>query len=97
VPPKGVLTHVIQEPGLVELISDASDDPIYRIFVAPSQLVQICDSRARPLFNDLAPGEYKVTCWHPRLPGSSQQVQLASGRLTTATLSVGVNSLPKIN
>ena len=47
-------------------------------------------------FLDLPPGLYRVTSWHPRLPGTSTDVTLTADKTAKMTVSVGVNSLPKV-
>jgi hypothetical protein len=47
-------------------------------------------------FNDLPPGECRVMSWHPRLPGSETNINLSANQLSSASIKVGVNALPKV-
>ncbi|MCP4250447.1 MAG: hypothetical protein GY778_25675 [bacterium] len=88
--------HVVQQPGLIEVLSEARDDPIARIYVAPTPWVQRARSGRRVTFTDLPPGPYRAYCWHPRLPGSTTTVTLVADEVTQARLTVAVNSLPTV-
>jgi hypothetical protein len=105
VAPRATITHQPKSHGLVEILSDARPQPLARIYVAPiptagaganANRARVVKSGQRVVFNDLPPGAARVTAWHPRLPGSSTQVNLAPGAAGSAALVVGVNQLPKI-
>jgi hypothetical protein len=87
---------VAQVRGFVEVMRESSPEPIARVYVAPSRFVKLAESGKKVTFNDLPPGPAKVVSWHPRLPGSQTTVNLEPGKSTAATLTVGVNTLPKI-
>ena len=101
VAPRASVAHQPKSQGLVELISDARPQPLARVYVAPvptagANRARVVKGGQRVVFSDLPPGPARVTAWHPRLPGSSAQVNLAPGATGSATLVVGVNQLPKI-
>lgn len=81
-------------PGLIEVLTDSSDDPVAIVYVAPTNHVQRVTSGKAAVFNNLPPGRYRVSCWHPRLPGASADVILVADILTETTLTVSVNLLP---
>lgn len=80
-------------PGIYEVLSDSYDEPIARLFVAPSGYVAVGRSGRNVTFMDLPPGKYQVACWHRRLPGSQRTVELAPDQLQTVSLKVTVNAL----
>jgi hypothetical protein len=82
--------------GYVEVIVDPKPDPIARIFIPPTRYAQVALSGRKITFDNLPPGAAKVACWHPRLPGSQNSVTLEAGKTAHATVTVGVNSLPKV-
>jgi hypothetical protein len=101
VPAGGSSFFLPRETGLNELMSDASDQPLERIYVAPvrwepEKNVRIAKAGDRLTFSNLMPGQVIVGAWHPRLPGSSLQFELDPGKTTTKTMTIGVNSLPKV-
>jgi hypothetical protein len=101
VAPGATVSHHPKSHGFVELLSDARPYPLARVYVAPiptagANRARVVNSGRRVAFNDLPPGAARVTAWHPRLPGSSTQVNLVPGATGSATLVIGVNQLPKI-
>jgi len=82
--------------GLVEVMIASKPDPVARVFVAPSAFVRLATSGGPVTLVALPPGRAKVVAWHERLPGSSTQVNLEPGKATKATVTIGVNSLPKV-
>jgi hypothetical protein len=80
-------------PGLIEVLTDSSDDPIAIVYVAPTHHVQRVTSGEAAVFNNVPPGRYRVSCWHPRLPGESADVVLTADQLAETALTVGVNLL----
>ena len=83
--------------GPVEVLRDQDDEPLAYVYLSPSPLVRVARGGERVTFAPLPPGKYRVTTWHPILPGSSEVVEVAPGKLSKLTLTVGVNSLPKPN
>jgi hypothetical protein len=92
--PGGGQGYVASAPGLVEILSDDADDPIATAYVAPTSWARKTTHGKRVAF-PLAPGRYRVTVWHPILPGASQEVEVAPGAMSNVTLTFGVNSLPR--
>lgn len=90
-------SYVIKSPGLIEILTDRFEQPVARVYAAPSPFVVETHSGAEVTLNNLPPGEYRVVSWHPRLPGTSEEVHLSAGQTQTETITVGVNSLPKIS
>jgi hypothetical protein len=85
---------VADAPGLIEILSDDADDPIATAYVAPMPWARKT-SQGKRVAIPLAPGHYRVTVWHPILPGASQDVEVGPGQMTSVTLAFGVNSLPQ--
>ncbi len=85
----------LTEPGLVEVISDTRDEPQAFVYVAPTSWAKKARGGERVTFAPLPPGNYRVTTWHPILPGMTQTVQVSADQLSKVTLTVSVNSLPK--
>ena len=81
-------------PGLVEILSDDSDDPVGTAYVTPTPWARKTTQGQRVAI-PLPPGRYRVTVWHPILPGGSQDVEVGAGQMSPLTLTFGVNSLPK--
>jgi hypothetical protein len=82
--------------GLLEIVADTSDLPIARFYIAPKNSVAILAVSGKPVdLTPLTPGKYRITCWHPRLPGSSQEIDIPADKLTQITLTVSVNNLSK--
>ena len=81
-------------PGLVEVLSDDSEDPLATAYVTPTSWARKTTQGQRVAI-PLPPGRYRVTVWHPILPGGSQDVEVAAGKMSPLTLTFGVNSLPK--
>ena len=101
VTPGASVSHQPTALGFVEILSDARPQPLARVYVAPipsasGNRARVVKGGQRIVFNDLPPGAARVAAWHPRLPGSSAQVDLAPGATGRAALVVGVNQLPKI-
>ena len=88
--------YVVKNAGLVEVLSDQSPDPIASFYAAPTQWVVMTHSHGNVDFSNLPPGKYNIMTWHPRLPGTSQPIELAPDQMASATVTVGVNSLPKV-
>ncbi|HEY2588669.1 MAG TPA: carboxypeptidase-like regulatory domain-containing protein [Tepidisphaeraceae bacterium] len=95
VPPGGERNYVVHSPGLIEVLTDSSDQPLARVYAAPNSHVAVTHSGGEVTFNDLPPGQYRVLSWHPRLPGSEATVDLRPNQVQSMTITVGVNALPK--
>ena len=87
--------YVPGRPGLLEVLRDDRDEPIARVYVAPTPWARRIRGGERVTFRPLPPGAYTVAAWHPLLPGSSRRVDVTPGPLVKTTLTVGVNALPK--
>jgi hypothetical protein len=96
IPAGGQTPFTFKSRGAFDIATDAADDPVATIFVAPAEWVQVGRSKHSITFNPLPPGRYKVACWHTRLPGSEQVVTLAPDSAAKATVTVTVNQLPKV-
>ena len=86
-------TGIIETTGLLEVMSEAHDHPIARIFAVHQPWVKVTRSGKKVLFNNVFPGEYHVRTWHPRLPGGTASVTLTPNNLSTASVGVGVDRL----
>lgn len=93
---QAVASYEVRGPGLIDVFCDSVEAPLVHVFVAPSPLVRQITSRDKATFTDLRPGQYRVTCWHPRLPGSSATCTLQPDRLAAAVLTISVDTLPEI-
>jgi hypothetical protein len=82
--------------GYVEVMTESKPEPVARLYVTPTRFAQVGESNKRLTFDDLPPGPARLVSWHPRLPGSQASIDLPAGQSTSATLTVGVNSLPKV-
>lgn len=89
--------YVIKSPGLIEILTDSLEQPVARVYAVSSPFVVETHSGAEVTFNNLPPGDYRIFSWHPRLPGTSDAVHLSANQTQTATITVGVNSLPKVS
>lgn len=96
VEPGGRREYVVKSPGLIEVLTDSSADPVVQVYAAPTGWVRLTHARQIVDFNQLPPGECKIVSWHPRLPGSETDVVLSPGEVGQANVKVGVNSLPKV-
>lgn len=90
-------SYVVKSPGLIEILTDASEQPLARVYAVPARHVAVTHSGAEVTFSDLLPGDYRIRSWHPRLPGSVVTVHLSADQTQSAKITVGVNSLPKID
>jgi len=88
--------YQVKSPGLIEVLSDSLAEPVAIVYAAPSPWVAITHSHGNVEFSNVPPGRYRLVSWHPRLPGTAQTIDLLPDREATATISVGVNSLPKV-
>jgi hypothetical protein len=88
--------YVVKNAGLIEVLSEQSQDAVASFYAAPTQWVAMTHSHASVDFSDIPPGTYRVVSWHPRLPGTEQTIELAPDQTTAVTVTVGVNALPKV-
>lgn len=95
--PGGQAEYVVRSQGLIEVLSEADSQPIARLYAAPSPWVRTLRSSESACLSNLPPGEYRVACWHERLPGSQQIVSLVADKRSQVTLTVSVNLLPPKN
>lgn len=96
IPAGGQASCVVHSPGLIEIMSDSSKDPVAQVYAVPSRWVALARSGGSVNFSNLPPGRYKIASWHPRLPGYETIVALPADQVTSATIKVGVNALPKV-
>jgi hypothetical protein len=94
--PGGNATFTARSEGLIEILNAKLKDPVALVYAAPSPWVVLAKSGGTVELSNLPPGQYKIVSWHPRLPGSHTSVTLAANQSATATIKVGVNTLPKI-
>lgn len=76
--------------GDFDLLIESSDDPVAHIFVAPTARARLATAGDTVEWKDVPPGEYRVTTWHPRLPGITRAVKLEDLKTAKLTVSVGV-------
>jgi hypothetical protein len=96
IPPGGSARTVVKSAGLIEIVADSVKEPLARVYAAPTCWVTLAQSGSTVAFNDVPPGHYRVVSWHPRLPGSALEIDLAPDRVSHSSIDVGVNHLPKI-
>ena len=94
--PDASASYTVKSAGLIEVLTDSARDPVARIYVAPTPRVRLTTAGKTVEFRNLAPGQYKVVTWHPRLPGREITVVLSANQVVTVAAKVGVNDLPKI-
>lgn len=97
VAPGAQAEHTPTKPGVVEVVREQDEEPIANVYVAPTPYARVVRAGEQVTFTGLLPGSYSVGAWHPILPGSTTTVQVAKGQTAKATLTVGVNSLPRAN
>ena len=95
VAPGGFARYTVRSPGLIEVLTDSLEQPVATIYAAPSRWVAVARAGETIDFQNLPPGEYRIVSWHPRLPGSQTTATLRANEVGTASIKVGVNSLPK--
>jgi hypothetical protein len=83
----------IRAAGPIEILSDLTHEPVAQLYAVPSALYGQVHSGMKMTFINLPPGACKIESYHPRLPGSEAQVNLAANQTTSATVSVGVTNL----
>jgi hypothetical protein len=96
IPAGGQASYIVRSAGLIEIMSDSSKEPVAQVYAVPSRWVALARSGESVDFTNLPPGRYKIASWHPRLPGYETIVTLAADKVSTATIKVGVNALPKV-
>lgn len=96
VPPGGTAEYVVRSPGLIEVFADSSKDTAVQIYAAPTRWAHVSRAGQTLDFVDLPPGRYTLASWHPRLPGTTQSIELVADRVADAVVKVGVNQLPKV-
>lgn len=97
VPAGGRASYTVRSTGRIDVLTDASPDPAAELYAAPVANVRLTHAGETIDFVDLPPGTYRLSSWHPRLPGTQTGVVLSPGQVTDAAIKVGVNSLPKIS
>jgi hypothetical protein len=96
IPPGGTASFTARSEGLIEILNAKLKDPVALVYAAPSTWVSLAKSGSTIEFTNLPPGQYKIFSWHPRLPGSETTITLSADQVSTATIKVGVNTLPKV-
>jgi len=94
--PGATATFTARSEGLIEILNARLKDPVALVYAAPSPWVSLAKSGGTVEFNNVPPGQYRIVSWHPRLPGSQTMVTLAANQAGSATIKVGVNTLPKV-
>ena len=62
------------------------------VFVAPGPYT-VVSREGRWELRDLTPGPQEVRAWHPRLPGSSREIEIAPGVSRQVDVAIGVGNL----
>jgi len=96
VPPGGTGEFKVRTAGLIEIFAESSKDIAVQLYAAPTPWAQIGRAGQTLDFNNIPPGRCRIVSWHHRLPGTSEVTDLAADKVTQATITVGVNSLPKV-
>ncbi len=81
--------------GLIEILANPAKPPVALVYAAPSTWVARAHGGQTVTFNNVPPGKYQAVSWHPRLPGTQNDITLTSGQVTRTALSVGVTNLSK--
>jgi hypothetical protein len=88
--------YVVASPGMIEVLTESRTEPIERLYAVQSPWVQtIGSSTEHAWFTNLPPGGYRAACWHERLPGSLQAVELTADQIARVSLTLSVNLLPE--
>jgi hypothetical protein len=90
-------SYVVKSAGPIEILGEAVAQPVATVFAAPSPWRAMTHSHGNVEFNNVPPGHYRLVSWHPRLPGTEQIIDLSADQSAAATITVGVNSLPKVS
>jgi protocatechuate 3,4-dioxygenase beta subunit len=56
------------------------------VVVAPHRFYAVTGSDGRFVFDNVAPGQYRLRVWHERLGSASTQVTVADGKPAHATI-----------
>ena len=90
-------TIEIGSAGIFEVFCDEIESAHCFLYVTGSDDAWIGSSDDSAFFNDLAPGDYTVTVYPPRLPEWSKRLTVAPGKRETVTAELTVNKLPKVS
>lgn len=82
--------------GRYQMMSDEDEDLYCVLFVTEARLAWIGPSDDYPFFDGLAPGEYELRVYAPRLPEWSKLVNVTAGERTIVAARLTVNELPKV-
>jgi len=85
---------VVRSPGVIEVLSDSATEPVARLYATPSPWLRTMRSSETACISGMPPGDYRIACWHERLPGSQQVISLSAGKRSKVSLTVSVNLLP---
>jgi hypothetical protein len=96
VSPGGSGSFTAQSPGLIEVVTTSLDGAIARLYAAPTPWVRLARAGQTVQFDDVPPGRYTIVSWHPRLPGRKAGVELTADKTAKASITVGVQGLPKV-
>jgi hypothetical protein len=94
VSPGQLAEYIVRSPGLIEVLFESMQQPVARLYAVPSPWVRTMQSNETACIAGVRPGNYRVACWHERLPGSQQPVSLAPETWSNVTVKVSVNLLP---
>ena len=96
IPSGATSEYATKSTGLIEVWTDSLQEPVARIYVAPTCWVRLTRSGTTLEFDDLPPGKWQIASWHPRLPGHQVSVDLLPDRVNDASIQVSVNGLPTV-
>ena len=82
------------QPGPWTLFALGETDVQAMVFAAPGPYAVISEDGSWTL-KDVPPGAGALRAWHPRLPGTSRNVQVVPGVVDRVDLEVGVDNLSK--
>jgi hypothetical protein len=94
VPAGGHADFTVRSPGRIDVLAESQPRPIARLYAVPATAVRTMHTAETACFSNLPPGQYRIGCWHERLPGEQRDVTLMADQRMPVTLKLSVNLLP---
>ncbi len=86
------------KPGLIDILSDATDEVLAQVYVAPCKEVRMGRCGDTLKFSELDAGRYRVVTWHRVLPGVTREVVVEDKKSVKVDATVGMKDadLPQV-
>ncbi len=81
-------------PGVFEVLTDAHDEPVAEVVVAPTRFVKKAKAGDDVRFGEVPAGAWVARAWHRRLPAAPAGVDVKPGGRAETTLTLTVEALP---